>query len=92
MNTVRALLIIVVCAGAIAWIGNTLVSQGGQSLTGRGARAMAFSHDESHHHRHHGDGANRGMNELLGSTLLFGGVAAAVVIPSVLVRRKKNMR
>jgi hypothetical protein len=91
MNVVRAVVMIVVCAGAIAWIGNGLVSQSGQAMSGRGERTMAFDHDESHHRRHHGSGVDRGMNELFGSTLLFSGVAAAVIVPSVLIQRKKRM-
>jgi hypothetical protein len=91
-NTLRALVIILLCAGAIAWLGNIAVSQSAQLPSGRNQQAMAFSHDESHHHEHHGRGANRGMNELLGSTLLFSGVVAAVVVPSVLVQRRKRLR
>jgi hypothetical protein len=83
-----------VCAGAIAWIGNVVVSQVGYASPGRGERAMASAHDASHHHHHHhhGNGADRGMSELFGSTLLFSGVAAAVIIPTVIVQRKKRLR
>ena len=94
MNFLKAALIIVVCAGAIAWIGNAVVSQVGDASLGRGERTLASAHDESHHHHqhHHGNGADRGLSELLKSTLLFSGVAAAVIIPSVIVHRKKRLR
>jgi hypothetical protein len=92
MNFLKGALIIVVCAGAIAWIGNAVVSQVGYASPGRSERAMASDHDESHHHHHHGNGADRGMSELFGSTLVFSGVAAAVIIPSVIVQRKKRLR
>lgn len=92
MNLLRAIVIILICAGAVAWLGNITVSQIAQLPSNRNERAMPFAHDESHHHEHHGRGANRGMNELLGSTLLFSGVVAAVVVPSVFMRRKKRLR
>jgi hypothetical protein len=92
MKTLRAVFIIVICAVAIAWIGNSLVSLNAQSSSNRGVRAMSSAHDESHHHRHHGPGAHRGMDELLGSSVLFGGIAAAVIVPSVIVGHKKRSR
>jgi hypothetical protein len=92
MNFLKAALIIVVCAGAIAWIGNAVVSQVDSASPGRSERAMASAHDESHHHHRHGNGADRGLSELLGSTLVFSGVAAAVIIPSVIIQRQKRLR
>ena len=90
MKALQAIVIIVACAVAIAWIGDTIVSQRVQPAFGRGEHAMPFAHDEEHHRRHHGGGANRGVSELLESSVLFLGIAAAVVIPSVLVRRKNH--
>lgn len=90
MKALQAVVIIVVCAVAIAWIGDMVVSQRGQPAVGLGERAIPFAHDESHHHRHHGGGAERAVNELLESSVLFAGVAAAVVIPSVIISRKKR--
>jgi hypothetical protein len=92
MKTLRAVFIIVICAVAIAWVGNSLVSLNTQASSNRGVRAMSSAHDESHHHRHHGTRANRGIDELLGSSVLFGSVAAAVIIPSVIVGHKKRAR
>lgn len=90
MKALQAVVMIVMCAVAIAWIGDMVVSQRQQLALGRDQQAMPFAHDEAHHHRHHGGGADRGVNELLESSVLFAGVAAAVIIPSVIVSRKKR--
>lgn len=92
MKTVQAIVIIVVCAVVVAWIGDIVVAQRLQPAFGRGEQAMPFAHDEGHHRRHHGGGADRGISELVGSSVLFVGVAAAVVIPSVIVNRRRRLQ
>lgn len=90
MKAVQAIVMIVVCAVAVAWIGDIAVSQRLLSADRQGVHAMPFAHDEAHHRRHHGADDNRGINELLGSSMLFVGVAAAVVIPSILIGRRSQ--
>lgn len=94
MNTIRAVIIVVVCAIVVAWIGNMLVSNTSLLLPRRGESAMSFAPDGEHHHEHgrdhHGVGGERGIGELAGSTLLFGAVSIAVVVPSIVWNRRKR--
>lgn len=92
MKTVYAVGIILCCAIMVAWGATALVSQRAQMVSQHRAGAMSFAHDGGHHHAHghRNQSVLRGSSELIGSTVLFGVVSAAVVIPSVLRRRQKR--
>ncbi len=90
MKSVRAVLMVLLCAIAVVWVGNLLVAQQAQFGSMRNERAMPFAHDEDHHRHHREGGADRGMGELVGSSVVFAGVVAVVVVPSVLRTRKKR--
>lgn len=93
MKTLRAVIIVLVCAVVVSWLANQVVTLRAQSMPSSGQLTMRFAHDNDHHREHgehHGRDGSHGASAILGSTALFGGVAAAVIIPSVLLTRRRR--
>lgn len=84
----------VVCAIAVAWIGNVIVSNITLFMPTHDEIAVPFVSNNGHHHghRHHRTCGEQGIGELVGARLLFGAVSIAVVIHSIILKRSRHIK